>query len=375
MPEVSHKDFNALLLHLYQCVQEPAEWQSLLRHVATVMDADSVAMRWIGNNDMTLKRSYSYGLYPDYCTDLVRIDPFLAPLLNHNQGRALCSQQCFSDEEYERTEHYQVFFQPQDRFYAMGTVLSSGPGFNNYIGLHRSRTHGHFSRSDAAFMDAFTPHLQQALSLQNQLLQVQQTVRYLERALGSLATGVWLLNESLGIEWMNTVGYDVVQHNHQGFGQTSDRRLYVGTSGGPVTRSLQQFLAGETDRDSLWLTLPESEAALLVFATDSAGLNQAIGKTGFGQRQAVVILLDSQRPIIADHQTLALQYQLSVAESRLAQMLLLGCDLSESADRLCISPHTARTHLKSIFEKTGSHRQAELIQKLMVFSSFSQKPQ
>lgn len=373
MREASNNEFSALLLHLYQCVQEPTEWQSLLRHVATVADADSVSMRWVGDYDLTLNRSYCYGLHRDFSTELVRIDPFLEPLLNHSQGRALCSQQFISDEEYERTEHYESYFQPQDRFYAMGTVLSSGPGYNNYLGLHRSRSHGQFTSADMEFLNAFTPHLQQALALENRLQQVQQTIQYLERALGSLSTGVWLLNESLGVEWMNEVGYDVLQNHHQKFGQTRNQTIYVGSPDGPVTRALQRFLAGETDRESLWLTLPESDAALLVFSTDQAGLSQVIGHSGSGQRQAVAILLDSQRPVIADQQTLALQYRLSAAESKLAQMLLLGYDLNESADRLFISPHTARTHLKSIFEKTGSHRQSELIQKLMIFSTFSRQ--
>lgn len=371
MRKASNRAFSELLLHLYQCVQQPVEWQPLLRNIATVMGTDSASLRWVENNDLTLKRSYSYGLHQEYCTDVVRIDPFLSPLISHCQGRALRSQQLFSDEEYEQTEHYEAYFQPQDRFYAMGTVLSSGPEYNNYIGLHRSRRNGHFTRAEAEFMNAFTPHMQQALALQNRMSQVQQTIQYLERALGSLTTGVWLLNESLGVEWMNGVGYDVLHRNHQGFGQTLGRTFYVGSPTGPVTRALQQFLTGETERSSVWLTLPESDAALLVFAPDQADLNQINCESDSGQRQAVAVLLDTQRPTIADHQTLALQYRLSVAESKLAQMLLLGCDLSESADKLCISPHTARTHLKSIFEKTGSHRQAELIKKLMVFSAFN----
>lgn len=52
---------------------------------------------------------------------------------------------------------------------------------------------------------------------------------------------------------------------------------------------------------------------------------------------------------------------ISVAEARLALALSRGLDLETSSSELNISISTARSYLKSIFEKTGVTRQAELV--------------
>lgn len=49
------------------------------------------------------------------------------------------------------------------------------------------------------------------------------------------------------------------------------------------------------------------------------------------------------------------------AETRLAQALANGMNLKEYSGLACISVTTARNQLASLFAKTGTHRQAELV--------------
>jgi DNA-binding CsgD family transcriptional regulator len=68
----------------------------------------------------------------------------------------------------------------------------------------------------------------------------------------------------------------------------------------------------------------------------------------------------------ADSTPLVLQrlYGLSPAEGRLAALLFQGRRLEEAAEELGISLHTARNQLKSIFQRTGSRRQSDLMRLL-----------
>jgi DNA-binding CsgD family transcriptional regulator len=52
---------------------------------------------------------------------------------------------------------------------------------------------------------------------------------------------------------------------------------------------------------------------------------------------------------------------LSRREGELLQLLLEGHRVSGIADMLCLSPHTVRNHIKSIFRKLDVHSQAELV--------------
>jgi DNA-binding CsgD family transcriptional regulator len=54
-------------------------------------------------------------------------------------------------------------------------------------------------------------------------------------------------------------------------------------------------------------------------------------------------------------------YAMTPAEARLTSRMAYGNSLESIAAELGISIHTARTHLKRIFEKTGVARQAELV--------------
>ena len=54
-------------------------------------------------------------------------------------------------------------------------------------------------------------------------------------------------------------------------------------------------------------------------------------------------------------------FDLTPAEARLALHLVAGETLRSAAVKLSIAYETVRTQLKNIFNKTGTHRQAELV--------------
>jgi DNA-binding CsgD family transcriptional regulator len=56
---------------------------------------------------------------------------------------------------------------------------------------------------------------------------------------------------------------------------------------------------------------------------------------------------------------------ISRREAQLAALLAQGKEVGEIAARLHISVHTARTHLKTIFAKTGCGSQVELIRRIL----------
>lgn len=77
--------------------------------------------------------------------------------------------------------------------------------------------------------------------------------------------------------------------------------------------------------------------------------------------QAMVILVDPDTRPRTPEMTLRLVFRLTEAEARLATQLAFGQSLEKVADQFGIVKDTARAQLKSIFTKTGVHRQAELV--------------
>ena len=80
---------------------------------------------------------------------------------------------------------------------------------------------------------------------------------------------------------------------------------------------------------------------------------------------AVLILADPLLTTYPDASTLIDQYGLTISEARFSQTLVRSRALNAASVELGISRETARRHVKSIFEKTQTHSQAELIHLLV----------
>jgi DNA-binding CsgD family transcriptional regulator len=80
-----------------------------------------------------------------------------------------------------------------------------------------------------------------------------------------------------------------------------------------------------------------------------------------GGPHTVLILIDLASHPQPNHATLERIYKLTPAEAKLAVLLSGGAAIAEAAEAIGISVATARTQLKAVFDKTHTHRQAELV--------------
>lgn len=87
------------------------------------------------------------------------------------------------------------------------------------------------------------------------------------------------------------------------------------------------------------------------------------GIESYGPRSpaAIVLLVDPEPDRPLDVRVLSQVFGLSAAEIRLAKCIVRGLSTKDASDELRIGYETARTELKTIFHKTGVHRQAEFV--------------
>jgi len=136
------------------------------------------------------------------------------------------------------------------------------------------------------------------------------------------------------------------------------------------TRLLQTLLQdairtpeqGEPKDSPITLQRRTAHNALIVRVVPGPGLDCWPGTEN---RTALLKLYDQDLGLEVDPGDLCRLYGLTRGEAALAVHLVRGKSIEEAAEALFISPHTARTHLKRIFMKTDTHRQTELVVRIL----------
>ncbi|MBR0754695.1 helix-turn-helix transcriptional regulator [Bradyrhizobium jicamae] len=92
-----------------------------------------------------------------------------------------------------------------------------------------------------------------------------------------------------------------------------------------------------------------------VLPIDGAARNVFLGA------RAMLVLSNLTPRALPEPALIAQAFGLTPAEARLVALLAGGLSITDAADRLGIVRDTARNQLKSVFAKTGTHRQPELV--------------
>lgn len=128
----------------------------------------------------------------------------------------------------------------------------------------------------------------------------------------------------------------------------------------PVVLKLVPLQNGESPSAVLWLVVPsiDSDNQAYQLAVDRQRrleesmkrIAQEVARVGIGGERT-----PAATPTVPELE------RLSRRERQVLDLLLEGHRVVSIAEQLCVSEHTVRNHLKSIFKKLGVHSQAELV--------------
>ena len=87
--------------------------------------------------------------------------------------------------------------------------------------------------------------------------------------------------------------------------------------------------------------------------------------SGDGTSRVIAIISQPEARIEDQVERAIRAFELTASEARLLRLLCAGHSLSQASALLDVERNTVRTHLQRIFQKTGTHRQAELIRRVL----------
>ncbi|MFJ3045031.1 helix-turn-helix transcriptional regulator [Herbaspirillum chlorophenolicum] len=133
-----------------------------------------------------------------------------------------------------------------------------------------------------------------------------------------------------------------------------------------LATAIGQATGAEGRRGQWFAARRERDGQPLVVSVIPAQPDRQTELANSGGPLALVILQDMSRQHLPRSAILRKMFGLTPAEARLAEALLDNETIESYAQKASVSRNTVRTHMASLFSKTGTRRQAELLRILMM---------
>ncbi len=335
----------------FEAAVAPDRWGRFLDALAAPLGARTLCLVLGPPRDSAV--CHSIGIAPEFeRTSLHRVlerEPWRELVAGLTEG-AITSNGALHDA-LKGSEFQRGWMAPQGLEHPLLAVLDKVDGeCRASLLAFRSPGEGPFAPEGLALLERLIPHLRRALSVHRELRTAESVRNAALATLDRIPEGWIALGSDATVLATNRKAREILD---RGDGLAVDQGRLVVADPAPAER-LRQMLARAGDG-------PLAGGTIELPGTDGTPL-RAVAAPLQGRGFAAVLFIDpAPGGGEQEAQRLRETYGLTHAEARVAGRLAQGQRLSEIARDLGISINTVRGHLKQVFAKTGTHRQAELV--------------
>lgn len=271
-----------------------------------------------------------------------------------------------SDEEFYQSGLYKRAMEPW-QLHSIGLcLLDKHPTGGVLNGFLRTPDKPEIGAEDLSRMSVLNKHLWRAMQLRDRIERIEEALIRTSNVLDLLEYGLVLLDDAAKPIYVNAAARHIFESRD---GLTLERGRFSISD-----RQAQREFRSLTDTLSI-AGIPISAKAGGVVRVPRSSLKRPysllavpLGNSHFSGVEgagAAVVIFDpaAQRTTVVD--LFVASYDLTRAEARLAMALAEGASLDAYAEKQGISRNTAKSHLHSIFAKTHTSRQPELVSLLL----------
>lgn len=241
------------------------------------------------------------------------------------------------------------------------------------IGTYRGLNEPRFDEANRDRMKLLVPHLSRALGVMYRLRDAELKMAATFAALDRLSSAVVLIGKRGAVIHANRQATRILEEDDGlalSHGKAGPSRLVA--SDPTVQSAMDRAVSLATSVDLI--DVPHFSTAVRVLrrsvrqplALQFAPLPELNDfREGSDAVSGIVFITEPDAGAAIDAATLHRLFGVSSAEARLAALLCSGRTLSEAAEELAVSQETLKTQLASLFQKTGTNRQAELVRLLL----------
>lgn len=352
---------------IYDAALDPRKWIALLSRFIDDLDCSGASFCIQDSDPSAIQQLIAVQRSAD--GDGLRRYHYAAPYLLWDEGEAArpwnpaaARLAVVQSAFLEKSEPYDDLLASQRAGRRFDVLRLADQGSITSLTLFRNDGMEYFGTAERQYLDLLKPHLRRAARLSLTLADLRGKRRAQMAVLDRLPFGTLVLDCQGRVLLMNRGAKGILS-------KTEALKIKLGRLTGARAKDMGQLkkFFGRCTRERA-LAAPcrhellsfsdltgRNSVSLLLAPVDLTDGLDATGATVTG------FLFDSDHRPKVCRPTLVRLYQLTGAESRLVEALVAGETLETAAGRFGVSKQTLRKQLGTIYQKTGTHRQAELM--------------
>jgi DNA-binding CsgD family transcriptional regulator/PAS domain-containing protein len=351
--------FSEAIGALYDCILDPGKWTNALGQLSRYVGGSSALLFHQDHRSGTGGFLQSYNADPGwtrlYFEKYVQLNPVLPLTAFMDVGSSTSLSRVMDMEEYRGTRFYAEWAAPQRFHDVVVTVLAKSASAMGMFGVTRLEDEGLAGESEIRRMELVSPHIRRAVTIARLFDGVRAQDAALNATFDAMSDAVWLLDAAGVVLFANAASRVLTEDN----GPVTNAGERFAFRDSVAAESLNAALRGIGNGGPVGefpVSTPDGRPfiAYLVSLAPKGRLAPASGA-------ACALFM---RPVVADEmppmQALAQLYGLTPREFQVLTGLLQFGGVPEVARNFGLSATTVRSHLQSIFDKTGVRSQSDL---------------
>lgn len=356
---------------IYDAVSDPDVWSNALDAARRLLEADAVLLVYGDLSAADLRIVGATGFNPHalnaYAGKHLNDDELIRESMDGPAGIIVSGDRSFRGKPFFRTSVYRWLLQPSNLSYIAGAAALNTSEVHASLWLARSDKSPDFSLHDMNAFSELLPHFSRAMTVYHRITRAELRTEMAEGAFDRLAVGVVLLDVK-GAPVMVNREAERIAAMKDGFVLKSDRLAAERTNDTKKLRDLIRRVDSD-DPTSDWagagsvrLVRPSGLPDYHVVVLPLPKRCQPIDGSGAA---AVFFVTDPEKSQGLVDSLFGDLYGLTDAEVRLVTKLLDGGGLTAAAEKLGLSRNTVHSQLASVFLKTDTKSQSELLTLLL----------
>ncbi|MCC6776177.1 MAG: helix-turn-helix transcriptional regulator [Hyphomicrobiales bacterium] len=353
-----------LLDLIYDAATDHELWSSAIVEIA---DMTGSVGGFVGGMDTTVPRAiftFNGGLLEEahvvYREHYLR-NPLSLFMSTVPAGRLVRSEEILPLEQLKKTAFFDEVLRPQDVAHFAMVPLAVKQSFQVGLTLCHSERQGPYQSEELRLIARLFPHMRRSLLLGFRLDGYKALQRAEFSVLDRLSAGIVLLDTVARMTFANAAARNIIAEG----GPLRLRNSVLVTATPRYSQQLAALIeaaARGTPVGTMSIPHPD-DGRLFTISAVSVRRRDIDRFCDLGMRNVTTMLViqDPARPMQVQDEWLIDAYGLTQAEARVALCTASGTTVAEAAHRLGVTPNTIKTHLRKVFAKTDTTRQAELV--------------